>query len=104
MLTLSIGPKQASLPQKCSDLKICDCPGLSSIFSKRKTSSIVSSPSKGKTSVLAELDMRSQANICVEAAFLTLCLKTSSTSFKTQVAVVTVVQGGRFPSISELIS
>lgn len=48
--------------------------------------------------------MRFQAKNSVETVFLTFCLKTSSTSFKMQVVMVTVgVRAGRFPSITELI-
>lgn len=54
-------------------------------------------PSKTKTRDLVGSDKGSQAKICIETVvLLTLCLETSLTSFKTQVAMVTVVQGGEF--------
>lgn len=58
---------------------------------------MTSKPNKTKTNVLVGSDRRSQVKICVETVLLTLCLETSLTSFKMQVAMVTVVvQGGSF--------
>lgn len=52
---------------------------------------------KTKPRVVVGAVRRSQVKIHVETVLLTLCLETSLTSFKTQVAMVTVgVQGGSF--------